>query len=77
MPPSMRCVHAVARVQERDRTVGNLALSSPLQVVVGAPASLSGLQAGDILKAVDGNSVEELGAELHDYICGPAVSTFG
>jgi S1-C subfamily serine protease len=45
-----------------------------LQVVPGAPAALSGLRAGDILRFVDSNSVEELGAELHDFICGPAVS---
>ena len=31
------------------------------------------VQQNDILRFVDGNGVDELGAELHDYICGPEV----
>jgi len=42
------------------------------KVVQGAPADYAGVKAGDVLRFVDGNSVQELGAELHDYICGPA-----
>jgi len=42
------------------------------KVVQGAPADYAGVKAGDVLRFVDGNSVQELGAQLHDYICGPA-----